>query len=38
MGMNATPVGATVFKIAVSDTIGELGSTPRRSRYAYSNY
>ena len=32
MGMIATPVGATVFKIAVSDTIGELGSTPRRSR------
>lgn len=30
--MNATPVGVTVFKIAVPDTIGELGSTPRRSR------
>jgi len=32
MGMNATPVGATVYKIAVPDTIGKLGSTPRRSR------
>jgi hypothetical protein len=32
MGMNAIPVDVTVFKIAVSDTVGKLGSTPRHPR------
>jgi len=32
MGMNATPVGAAVFKTVVPDLIGKLGSTPRHFR------
>jgi len=36
MGMNAVPVDATVFKIAVPPIRRKLGSTPRRSRKKWS--